>query len=248
MGYGGASFAPVTFDGEQAPPPDITAGKYRFQIVAIEVMATKVKKDGDVPHPMLVVTSRALKVLKAYGKGAALKKAEKAAIESVGGEVSDFVTFFSESDRKGRMGKQRFRSYCDITESPYTIVPKQITEEADFDDVKTAWTDKKFDGYITLRDDAEGNPRASINLVEPKALRDLDEGMGEVSDDEPDAADEDEDEGGTPANLAATPDTADEDEDEDEEPEEPPVAVVTKAKKGAVTQPATPAAGKKSKK
>ena len=40
MGYGGASFAPVTFDGEQAPPPDITAGKYRFQIVAIEALQT----------------------------------------------------------------------------------------------------------------------------------------------------------------------------------------------------------------
>jgi hypothetical protein len=170
------NFKPVDFDASNMEP-DAYPGYYEAMVDNVKVIPTS--KDG---YPMLVMDYR---ITKALSDGEDCEK-------SVGGFVTDFITFFPERDseghinRAGRLGKIKFREVCDQLNLSYDIVPKRIESDEDFKDFINEALGQTLKVWVVNRKGKDGEDRAEVRFKAPAGA------MGELSPVEPMESEEEE--------------------------------------------------------
>jgi hypothetical protein len=150
-------FTPVDFDGETVEP-EAASGHYEATIEEVKVSKTKPEKGA---FPMLIIE----------WKLTATDSDDEKCQQSVekGATLADFLTFFPEGDKRGRMGKQRFRKLNERLGIDNDILPKRLQTKADFDDYKAALQGQTMEVWVTAStDEASGETRTSVNYTAPK--------------------------------------------------------------------------------
>lgn len=192
-------FAPVEYDSNKIEP-EAAAGKYKSKVADLEL--TKTKNDG---FPMIRLDWQ---LTKALTDDAACKKSEKAT-------VSDWIVFFPDGNRKGNMGKRKFRQLRELLDLADDILPTRLESKSDFKELMAALKNAKAEIFISVKDDDNGEPRASVNYAAPKGMLADDDVDSDDDDDEEDEEDDSDEED------SDEEDEEDEDDDEDEEEDEP---------------------------
>jgi hypothetical protein len=159
-------FTPVDFDGTTIEP-DAHAGAYEGLIDAV-----KVSKTVNGSFPMVILEWKLLST----------EDESEECQQSVNAVVADFLTFFPEGDRRGKMGKVKYRTLCDKLGLEYDIVPKKLKSKADFEAFIEAIKGKELPVWVTSKPDNKQPDiiRTGIEYDEPRGgsaqLAPLDEG------------------------------------------------------------------------
>lgn len=150
-------FTPVNFDGETVEP-EAAPGKYEATVDDVKVSKTKPEKGA---FPMLIIE------WKLTGTESDDEKCQQCVEKGV--TLADFLTFFPEGDRRGRMGKQRFRKLNEKLGIDNDVLPKRLETKADFDDYKAALQGQTLEIWVTASTDEEsGETRTSVHYTAPK--------------------------------------------------------------------------------
>lgn len=198
-------FAPVEYDSNKIEP-EAAAGKYKSKVADLEL--TKTKNDG---FPMIRLDWQ---LTKALTDDAACKKSEKAT-------VSDWIVFFPDGNRKGNMGKRKFRQLRELLDLADDILPTRLESKSDFKELMAALKNAKAEIFISVKDDDNGEPRASVNYAAPKGML-ADDDVDSDDDDDDDSDSDDEEDEEEEEDSDDESDEEDEDDEEDEEDEEKP--------------------------
>ena len=144
-------FKPISFDGN-AIEPDVAAGAYVFV-----VEAAKVGKSKNDSFPQVIIEWKADELLDP-------DNATDEQSASVGGVMTEWITFFPEGDKRGKMGKVRYRELCDKLNVGYDIVSNPKSK-ADFDAFLDKLRGARLDGWVSRKD---GDSFGRITNTEPK--------------------------------------------------------------------------------
>lgn len=134
------AFKPIENYDVNTMEPDAQAGEYEAVVSRITIKATRVDQ-----FPMLVINWKLEKAVDDENE------------KSVGAEVSDFLTFFPEGDRRGRMGKLRLRQLCENLGIDLDVLPRSIHHEDDFNDFIAALKGQTMPVWVTHRTNPETN-------------------------------------------------------------------------------------------
>jgi hypothetical protein len=144
-------FQAVDYDASTIAP-DAAVGEYDARIDKLKIAATSADK-----YPMLIVD---WKILSA---------GDEDNETSVNAVVSDFLTFFPEGDRRGRMGKLKLRQLCEKLDIDLDVVPTRIASKSDFDDLIAALKGQTATVWVTHTVDKNtGETRCNVNYVQPR--------------------------------------------------------------------------------
>jgi hypothetical protein len=133
--------------------PDAAAGQY---VATLEDVTFKPTKDG---YPMLRLDWQ---LNEAVDGGDAQEK-------SIGATVSDWITFFPSGEKKGRMGKIKYRQVCELLNVDLDIVPGRIDGKASFLDFIKDTKGQQATIFVALREDpSTGEMRTNVNYTAPR--------------------------------------------------------------------------------
>lgn len=160
-------FKPIDCD-VNAIEPDAAEGKYEAIIDGVRVQGTS--SDN---FPMLVLD---WKMEKTDEDGDEYEK-------SIGAIVADFIPFFPDGDKRGKMSKLRFRQLRELLGISDDILPKRLESKQDFADLISALKRQRAEVFVTHRPDKNtGEVRVGVSYTEPKAKASL----GPVNEDDDD--------------------------------------------------------------
>jgi len=142
--------------------PDAEIGGYEAKIDNVKVSATS--KDG---YPMLIVDYKIVECKDGQDE------------KNVDAVVSDFLAFFPDGDRRGRMAKLKVRQICEAVGFDLESFPTAMRSKKDFDEVVHAWKGKTIDIWVGHREDKEtGETRVNVAYSAPRG------GMAAMNSDE----------------------------------------------------------------
>jgi Protein of unknown function (DUF669) len=160
--YGGASFAPMTYDTD-AIEPDAYAGEYEAKVADVKFRLTN---NGGKPmiHLEWQITG-------------AVEDTEECQ-KSVGSKVSDWIVLAA--DKTGNRGKVKLRTLRDTLELDPDVIPAQISSFADLEELATALRGQSMHIWVTTSTDNDGNVRTNVNYAAPRGAG----GMAPMGDEE----------------------------------------------------------------
>lgn len=164
--YGGASFAPVSYDVEQIEP-DAYAGAYEGTIDRVQFKLTQ--KTG---QPMIVVD---WKLMSTEDESEECQK-------SVGSTVTDWIVLAN--DKSGNRGKIKLRVLRDTLGLDPDVLPTQISSFDDLKDLAVALKGQTMPVWVSTNTDNDGNVRTNINYAAPRGAG----GMAPMGDEEAEEA------------------------------------------------------------
>lgn len=144
-------FKPIVFDGN-AIEPDVAPGGYMLLIES-----AKVSKSKNDSMPQIIIEWKADELLEGFDSE------EQQA--SIGGIQTEWLTFFPEGDKRGKMGKARYRELCDKLDCSYDIVSNPKSK-ADFDNFLDKLRGARIPGWVSRRD---GDSFGRVTNTEPKS-------------------------------------------------------------------------------
>ncbi len=151
--------------------PDAAVGKYAAVIDGARVQGTSADN-----FPMIVIDWKMEKCLE--------EDVTEDHEKSVGAIVADFIAFFPDGDKRGRMGKLRFRELRELLGIDEDILPNKLQSKDDFKDLIAALKKQRAEIFVQHRLDKKTNEtRVSVQYREPPVKA----SMGPVSEDDDDA-------------------------------------------------------------
>jgi hypothetical protein len=160
--YGGATFAPVSYDVE-AIEPDAYAGAYEGTIDRVQFRLTQ--KTG---QPMIVID----------WKLTSTEDESEDCQKSVGSTVTDWIVLAA--DKSGNRGKVKLRVLRDTLGLDPDVLPTQISSFDDLKDLAVALKGQSMPVWVTTSTDTDGNVRTNINYAAPRGAG----GMAPMGDEE----------------------------------------------------------------